>query len=104
MDKTKLDNFVNSLNERKGNKQCPICQNNDWNIGDKLTELREYQGGDLHLGGQIYPLIVFTCKVCGYTLLYNAIIAGVIDPKNNDKTSPVESAQLKSENVMENEP
>jgi hypothetical protein len=62
-----------------GNKQCPICKNNDWQIGPKPVEVREFQGGSLIVGGPVYPLINVTCNICGYTLLINAIIAGFVE-------------------------
>lgn len=105
MNDTNFDNFIKSLGEKwQGNKQCPICQNNTWGISDKLAELREFHHGDIIMGGQVYPLIVLSCKVCGYIHLFNAILAGLIDPKTYDATSPVESVQSKLENKKENEP
>ena len=104
MDKIDFDTFINSLNKMWQDKQCPICKNNNWAVGDKLAELREFHQGGLTIGGQVYPLVTLTCNVCGYTLLFNAMRAGLVNPKMNDATSPVESVQSKSEHVERNEP
>ena len=72
--------FQSWLNTRwKGHKQCPICHSNDWNLSPKPVEIREFSGGGLHVGGPVYPLVNITCNVCGYTLLFNAIIAGLVE-------------------------
>jgi len=63
----------------KGDKLCPICKNNDWAISENLIELRPFQGGTIVLGGGVFPLLSVTCKVCGHTLLFNAIVAKLID-------------------------
>lgn len=74
----------------KGAKQCPICHSNDWNIGSKPVEIREFSGGGLVVGGPVYPLVNVTCNVCGYTLLFNAIVSGLIE---REEKKPVSSAE-----------
>ena len=76
----------------QGSKVCPICKNNNWSIGEKPVELRVFHGkGDLVLGGPIYPLVSITCKVCGHTLLFNAIVAGLLPGQQKDLGSPVKA-------------
>ena len=64
----------------RGDKRCPICLNSNWAMNENLTEVRPFQGGSLILGGQLYPFLLVTCNVCGYTHFFNAVIAGVINP------------------------
>ena len=59
-------------------KICPICQKNSWVISDELLEMRPYRGGSLVAGGSIYPLFAVTCEVCGHTLLFSAVTAGLV--------------------------
>ena len=67
------------LNERwQGNKLCPICTNNSWSVSDDLVEIRPYKGGTLVVGGPLYPLMIVTCNTRGHTLLFNAIVAGLV--------------------------
>jgi predicted nucleic-acid-binding Zn-ribbon protein len=64
----------------KGKKTCPICNNNTWSVGEKLYSLREYHGSGFGIGDvEVYPLATVTCNVCGYTHLFNAIAAGVMN-------------------------
>jgi len=87
-EKIDVQKIVDWLNRQwQGPKVCPICKNNNWSISEKLLELREFHGGGLVVGGPVYPLISITCKVCGHTLLFNAIVAGLLTPKQEDTTS-----------------
>ena len=79
-----------------GPKICPICKQNKWNISDKPVEVRQFQGGGLVVGGQVYPLIAITCTVCGYTLLINAIVAGLLKPEAKEPPGPSEAEQSKA--------
>ena len=58
-------------------KQCPICISNQWSVSE-VVEVRPYTGGGLSLGGPVYPTFMVICGTCGYTMFFNAIIAGVL--------------------------
>jgi len=64
----------------QGPKICPICQSNNWVFSESLVEIRPYHGGQIFVGGTLYPLFLLICGVCGYTVLFNAIVAGLISP------------------------
>ncbi len=57
------------------------CSGHDWILNDRIFELRDFQGGGITIGGQstIFPVIVVTCKQCGRTHFFNAIILGLIE-------------------------
>jgi len=81
------------LNDKwQGLKICPVCKNNNWNVSERPVELREFHGGGLTIGGPIYPLLAVTCQVCGNTILFNAIVAGLVSPEkpNPPETKPIE--------------
>lgn len=64
---------------------CPMCAANQWGVSDKAMELREFNQGNLIIGGAIQPVIPVNCGNCGYTVLINGLIAGVIDrPKDEE--------------------
>ncbi len=68
------------LNERwQGQKTCPVCRNNKWQLGG-LVELRPYTGGSLVIGGGVFPVLQVICENCGNTLLFNALVAGLLPP------------------------
>ena len=63
---------------------CPVCQTNSYSAGDDLTEIRSFSGGDLVIGSAgVYPLFPVTCNNCGYTLLINALVAGIVSLSDN---------------------
>lgn len=61
-----------------GQKACPICQNTRWGVADLIGEVQmtTLDGG---LTGKAYPLIIVTCQTCGYTVLLNALVVGLIE-------------------------
>ncbi len=63
-----------------GNKQCPICKNNNWTVNDVALELTPYSAAPYPPVS--YPLFSITCGVCGHTLLFNAILAGLLSAEN----------------------
>src|ERR1051326_8514732 len=69
------------LNEKwQGEKKCPVCQNNNWTVSEWLAELRKFEE-TFSFGGPVFPLAVVTCNVCGNTLLFNALTAGLLEAK-----------------------
>ena len=66
------------LRTKWAGRPCQMCGQGNWNISDKLFEIRELQKGAFVLGGPIIPLIPIVCTYCGNTLLVNAIVAGVV--------------------------
>lgn len=61
----------------KDESTCPVCGTNDWRIGDDVIEMGPVQS--FRTTGMVYPLIALFCARCGYTILFNAIIGGVVD-------------------------
>jgi hypothetical protein len=63
-----------------GLKTCPICRANSWNLPTTLVELRQFYGGDLVLGADssLQPIFPLVCLNCGHTLLFNAIVMGLV--------------------------
>jgi len=70
---------INWLEEHwKGNRECPVCGHNSWSISDELVEVKPYKG---NLLPAVYPLVAVTCNTCGYTFLFNAVVAGLVVPQ-----------------------
>ena len=70
------------------NATCLSCGANEWTISPKVFELREFNNGNLVIGGQnssIIPVIEVTCKNCGRIVLYNALVMGIIKPNETKK-------------------
>jgi len=66
-------------------KSCDSCSGHDWLLNDKVFEMREFNMGTLVLGGQasVFPVITVSCKQCGNTYLFNAILLGLIEKKDD---------------------
>ena len=62
----------------KGQKTCPICANTRWGIADTVGEV---QMMDLNKEPteRVYPLIILTCHTCGYAVLFNATVIGMME-------------------------
>lgn len=59
---------------------CPLCGERGWSVPDVMYELREYNFGDLVIGGNmgIIPVIPLVCNNCGNTVLINAVHLGLM--------------------------
>src|SRR5262245_55207067 len=60
-------------------RPCDVCGHIEWELSDRIFELREFQRGTFVLGGSLYPVIVMTCKSCGVTRLLNAVVLGLVE-------------------------
>lgn len=67
---------------------CPICKNTEWGISDTIFEIREFFDGKMIISGTSIPLIASTCRSCGYTVLFNAIILGFVKPDEKKVVEP----------------
>ena len=79
-----LDNNWNHI------KSCPICRQNNWAVSESLTLLpRLVRTGQETAGGLVYPHFLVTCGTCGYTLFFNALVAGLFPqpPQEEQKES-----------------
>ncbi len=66
----------------KGDKKCPICLSREWNISDRIFELREFTGEETPREVMVQPIVIMSCKRCGFNVFFNAIGAGLLPPKN----------------------
>lgn len=59
--------------------ECPLCKGVGWNAADEVMQLTPFSGKKVIMGGDIMPILVISCSHCGYTYLFNAISAGVLE-------------------------
>ena len=78
--------LIQHLSDKWGNKVCPMCSENQWGVSDRAMELREFQNGNFTVGGNLQPVIPVNCGNCGYTILINGLIAGVVDRPEEEST------------------
>lgn len=68
---------------------CPICNQGHISVSDRLFELREFEGGNLIIGGgsSLIPLVVMTCQNCGHVFFLSAIALGILKNEGNENES-----------------
>ena len=77
------EKLVNHLKSKWQGRHCQMCRTGNWNVSDSIFELREYNQGNLVIGGgPIIPVIPITCDNCGNIVFVNAILAGFIEQKS----------------------
>lgn len=82
MTDSKSEKIIKHLSDKWKGRSCPMCGAGNWNVSDKVFEIREFHDGNLVLGsGPIIPLVPVTCDNCGNVILVNAIVAGSVSPK-----------------------
>ena len=74
------EKFINEINAKWKNKKCPMCNQNNWNIGSQLVAPMSLSDtADIQIGGEVMPLVPVTCMNCGNVLFVNALIIGALD-------------------------
>jgi predicted nucleic-acid-binding Zn-ribbon protein len=80
MSDVKSEKFIDYLKTKWRGQKCPMCGTGNWNVSDKVFELREFHDGNVVIGnGPIVPIVPVTCDNCGNTVLVNAIVSGAVD-------------------------
>lgn len=80
---------------------CPVCKHDDWTIGDVFdAPVRTEAPQEPGLPVQVYAHVPVICTTCGYTMLFNAVWAGVAEPwsrllekAEDDKKRALEAAE-----------
>lgn len=61
-----------------GQKACPICQSDSWGVSSMVGEVHLANPDEGRLD-RSYPLVILTCQTCGYALLFNAVVVGLLE-------------------------
>ena len=75
------DEFIKWINSKAKNHQCPVCQENSWEVGDHVIHVLAQQP---LVEGVFYPQLFLTCKNCAFVRYFMAYATGVI--KKEDET------------------
>ncbi len=79
--KVESEKLVSHLKAKWQGRPCPMCNTGNWTVSDTIFEIREFNDGNLDLGGgPLVPIVPITCDNCGNTLFINAIKVGLVDP------------------------
>lgn len=78
--KIESEKLLNHLREKWQGRPCPMCGVGNWNVSDSIFELREFNQGNLVMGGgPIFPVIPVTCDNCGNSVFINAIVSKLVE-------------------------
>lgn len=81
--KEKREIALKWIKEKAPRLDCECCGKGSWTLAEDLvTPTVLSKGGGIVLGGPTYPSIMIICNNCGNTKLFNAIVSGVITPKD----------------------
>jgi ribosomal protein S27AE len=83
--KKQADKIVGELNKFIPHF-CPICHSGEMSINENIFEMREFNGGNLILGGQsaVFPVIPLSCGKCGHTIFFNAVLLGILNKEGKN--------------------
>lgn len=76
------DKTIEYLQRKWGSAGCPMCGGNEWNVSEKIFELREFSAGKRMVGesnGAILPVVPVICNNCGNTMFINALFIGLLE-------------------------
>ena len=58
---------------------CAICGNRKWATHGHFFEVRDYNDGNLVMGGPVIPMAALECLSCGHVLFLNALRNGLLE-------------------------
>lgn len=71
--------------------RCPMCGHKSWTVHDTTFEIREFNEGNMVLGGPVIPVVTIMCTNCGNTLFVNALQAGAVEADEPDTSTKEET-------------
>ena len=73
------EKFLAWLNAKKKSAKCPVCQNFEWTIGEKLLEAPIHMPNIIGNRGDGYPQVFIVCNNCAYTIKFMAREIGLLE-------------------------
>jgi len=60
---------------------CPLCHATNFDLQPTIFQIPEFFRQGAKNTGAVIPVIPYTCTNCGFTILVNALVAGIISPQ-----------------------
>ncbi|MCF8336597.1 MAG: hypothetical protein K9I74_01310 [Bacteroidales bacterium] len=79
LDEEKTQKVKEYLDDNAGNFSCPICDSNNWQIGDMVSPPNMNSKGQINMGGDSLPLVEVICNKCYHVEFFAAKPMGVLD-------------------------
>jgi hypothetical protein len=64
---------------------CPFCRSSELRIADRIFYMADYDAKGMVLGGPTIPVVAVICLTCGHTMLFNAVVLGLVPSGDADK-------------------
>ncbi len=74
------------LTEKKATKECPICGNPTWAIGENLVLHSLFGSGGFMIGAG-FPSVLVACNNCAYFRFHSAMLFGFAQPESAPPSS-----------------
>lgn len=58
-------------------RTCPVCKQNDWGLNPVFGHVSIGALG-AQLRTRTVPMVMVTCRICGHTLFFNAVLMGLL--------------------------
>ncbi len=87
LSKEQQGKLIRWLSEKGVEHNCPVCQENNWTVGDQLIRAAVHTPGVNVLGGPSLPMAYMLCNNCMYIRQFAAIPIGLLEvEKPEDKS------------------
>lgn len=86
--KEQRDTFINWINSKAKNHDCPVCGENDWRVGSQVIHSMTE---NYFSTGTVYPQVFLSCNNCAFVRYFMAIQAGVVEKEDNESKSEEDS-------------
>jgi len=57
---------------------CPLSETRNWGVAPHLVGLQARHPASQGISGATYPCVVMICRDCGYSMLVNAYVFGIL--------------------------
>ena len=87
------DDFQAHLTSTVKNLNCGWCGENKWFPVDDFVQVNAFEGRGVLMGtGPTYPCVMTVCGNCGNTMLFNALLIGLLE-KADDQEGVTEKGE-----------
>jgi len=91
--KVEIGTIIKHLNEKwPGQKKCPVCGHKVWVIADRVGGVVAVKES-MVMPSEIYPVVLVTCRNCGYVLAFNAGTVGAIEKPTQSEPTQSDEAE-----------
>ncbi len=69
-----LNNVLGHMQRKMAQYHCPICKQDKYIVMQELALLGNQNA--------FFPMVIISCQGCGFTMLFNILMAGVAKPED----------------------